>query len=207
MKFSNEEQQQQQQQQTGYEAELFERVPMHSLYIQTVRPTPVRWMLGGCHLDEKTRDVLRKQMLDNFVFRNGSIACSLEYEQLRQCFHRQRHAAPDAPKVPDRHCNRQAKRYGNCLYRRFDSAANYAVCILPCRSDYILYKLCRGAVATMNNAIVGNELGKFEEKSVVEDYCYPLVRDFFVCVETMMSIDYANPLNEPQNEGILRPPL
>jgi len=156
------------------DANLFEQPELSEVHTRAGIAVVTNFVsrITACKVDDETRTFLRKRLMDNFVFRHSSVICSLEYEMLRSCFHSQLPqeskkedsnsnnnysngsltATPAAPQKPFNTCEKDAMRYGNCLYRRFDYAANIATCSLPCRYDYYAYKMCSAAVKNTMNA-------------------------------------------------------
>ena len=155
---------------------------------------------------------------------------------LRSCFDSQLPKQTDATTTkPFNTCEKDAARYGNCLYRRFDYATNLAACSYPCRFDYYFYKMCAAGIKHPMNALYKLDLQFekiFEDKSSeqstfdynekkikqlhdernnrenIEDYCYLFQRDMLTCVSKQLHIDYEDyARDDPKVNTPLTPPI
>ncbi|EFC40678.1 predicted protein [Naegleria gruberi] len=92
-------------------------------------------------VDEKQipREILyRVQLdtLDTFAFKFSGLVCSLEHNELKNCFQNNQEINYD------KDCLKISKDYGDCIYRRHYLAAATASNTRKCNLHYKLYEKC-----------------------------------------------------------------
>ncbi len=159
-------------------------------------PQPTRWLTEDTYfeqpqlqnqetlenaLDPIILGRLQQTVMDNFVFKFSSVVCSLEYNQLVDCFQDDRQAlgrsneplsAKNGAKTDtagQRRCTAQSKQYGNCAYSRFNQVVGL-LCVhkLKCKSAYDMYEGCLKLLSTPGSAesatAIGSGSGSVSEK-------------------------------------------
>lgn len=144
-------------------------------------PQPTRWLTEDTYfeqpqlqnqetlenaLDPIILGRLQQAVMDNFVFKFSSVVCSLEYNQLVDCFQdddrqalERSNESPPAKNgaktdtASQRRCIAQSKQYGNCAYSRFNQVVGL-LCVhkLKCKSAYDMYEGCLKLLSTPGSA-------------------------------------------------------
>ncbi len=152
-------------------------------------PQPTRWLTEDTYFEQpqlQNQETLenalhpvilgrlQQAVMDNFVFKFSSVVCSLEYNQLVDCFQqddqarersqlRSNEPAKNGAKTDtagQRRCIAQSKQYGNCAYSRFNQVVGL-LCVhkLKCKSAYDMYEGCLKLLSTPGSAESATAIG------------------------------------------------
>ncbi|KAL9653441.1 hypothetical protein ABK040_002076 [Willaertia magna] len=123
---------------------------------------------------------IQRDTLDTFVFKHSGLVCSLEHQELKHCFSEGNDKDPNCEKV--------AKLYGDCLYRRHHFASATVSLSSQCYKQFLAYSTCvklskffnhgSNKSLTTPSEIISNQL-------LCEDLLY---KDYLYCLKFALKV-------------------